>query len=172
MNAILNVNVTNATLNVNIASQTTTLNVTISGYANVIISGQVVGISVLGTYQTWVGREFTAIGGYVGGAIPAGAQGITIIDVINNTGYPVMIEGFSVIARPTFDTHIFVGKLFAELIIDDVNMGAVTLTNEKMSESFVLLRAVRVAPNSRIKVVVSNFGVTPVYPRGIVYGYY
>lgn len=159
------------TLNVNIAGQSTTINVSVVGDASVVITGQYVGISILGTYENLAGRDFTVVGEYVG-TVGAGAQNATIIDRYNDTGRTVLIEGFSVMCRPAFDSYVFVGKLFAELLIDGISIGAVTITGEKMSDSFVLLRSIRVARNSNIKVVASNFGTTPVYVRCVVYGYY
>jgi hypothetical protein len=159
------------TLNVNIASQTTTLNVTITGDANVVITGQNVGVALSGTFSNLFGRDFTLVG-EIAPDVPAGAQSMIAINMNNTTGKTVLIEGFTVIGRPAFDTHVFIGKLVAELIIDGVMLGSATITGEKMSETFTLLRAIRVPNGSNIQVVVSNFGTTPIAVRCIVYGYY
>jgi hypothetical protein len=171
--AAINVNITasQVTFNVNVTNSSLNVNATIVGNADVIITGQSIGVSILGTYENLAGRDFTVVGEYVG-TVGAGAQNATIVDRNNDTGSTVLIEGFSVMCRPAFDSYVFVGKLFAELLIDGTSIGAVTITGEKMSDSFVLLRAIRVASNSNIKVVASNFGTTPVYVRCVVYGYY
>jgi hypothetical protein len=159
------------TLNVNIASQTTTLNVTITGNANVVITGQNVGVALSGTFSNLFGRDYTLVGEILPD-VPAGAQNRTVINANNTTGETVMIEGFTVMGRPSFDTYVFIGKLVAELIVDGVRLGSVTITGEKMSETFTLLRAIRVPNGSNIQVVVSNFGTTPIAVRCTVYGYY
>lgn len=140
------------TLNVQITGQTTTLNVSIQGNANIVITGQTVGVSLQGTYRTINAEEVNLLGfAYVE---PFGEGTIITFSPIGSEKY--LIEGFTASYTILRDTI-----LKPELIIVVLQVGVdefawLNLTSEKPSDTLTLIRAIAVTASYPLSVIVKN----------------